>query len=99
MRAITLEEQPVCKPPACQTQHMLIAIVIYKHAGSDATRAYAEFHAAAVVAENLAPECLKGTLDLSTVTAEWEKSPMTSVSPVDSVVVNEKPPLDMIINR
>ncbi|KAL4888251.1 FMN-dependent dehydrogenase-domain-containing protein [Aspergillus ambiguus] len=75
------------------------ASTIYRYAGKDATQAYSEVHAASVVTENLSPESLKGSLDISTITAEWERATIAKTESVIAAIdATAKPPLDTILN-
>ena len=68
--------------------------IIYKHAGRDATAAYAAIHAPSIIKEGLPESALKGTLDESTITELWRK-PLADEAPKAE---SEKPPLHMLIN-
>ncbi|EXJ62973.1 L-lactate dehydrogenase (cytochrome) [Cladophialophora yegresii CBS 114405] len=75
--------------------------IIYKYAGRDATQAYNETHSPAIIKNNLPVDALKGTLDRSTITAEWS-TPSAQQEPRESKAASssspKKPPLDSLIN-
>ncbi|KAJ5747792.1 uncharacterized protein N7511_009488 [Penicillium nucicola] len=70
--------------------------VILKYAGRDATKAYSEVHAPSVMKNNLSAQNFKGTLDLSTIDAEWAQPPPEENPTV--ILEHEKPPLHTLIN-
>ncbi|KAJ5894923.1 hypothetical protein N7495_006614 [Penicillium taxi] len=69
--------------------------IILKHAGRDATRAYAQVHASSVLTSNLQPDKLKGVLDESTIDANWTKPPIKSPQ---MLLEDNKPYLHTLIN-
>ncbi|KAI9829069.1 MAG: hypothetical protein M1832_000092 [Thelocarpon impressellum] len=70
--------------------------IILKHAGRDATRAYDEIHAPSLISDTLPLEKQLGTVDASTVTAEWARPPPGETK--QPAVKGEKPSLHSIIN-
>ncbi|KAK1094232.1 hypothetical protein LTR48_000776 [Friedmanniomyces endolithicus] len=83
-------------------QHPGGASLILKHAGRDATKAYAEYHASGLIEDTLPSSCLKGKLDRSTIDEIWtrsQSSPTKSSShPTQPQPDDQKPPLHSIIN-
>jgi L-lactate dehydrogenase (cytochrome) len=69
--------------------------VLHRYAGRDATAAYSEIHSPSLIKSTLPPSKILGTLDLSSITAEWVKPP---AGVVKAVAPNEKLPLDSLIN-
>ncbi|KAI1809597.1 FMN-dependent dehydrogenase-domain-containing protein [Poronia punctata] len=71
--------------------------ILLRHAGHDATAAYAEVHSPSLIRNSL-PESRKiGILDTSTVTEEWARPPPTMEKP-PSKARGTKPSLDSLIN-
>lgn len=73
------------------------AALLLKFAGRDATKGYLEIHTSLTVTSNLDPQCLRGTLDRSTISAEWAQEPLPS-NAAQAVPDDEKPPLHTVIN-
>ena len=72
--------------------------VLYKYAGRDATQAYSEVHQLSLLRDQLSLDCFKGNLDTSTLDEEWRaKARAETAAPASSA--DEKPPLDMVLNR
>jgi L-lactate dehydrogenase (cytochrome) len=69
--------------------------VIYRYAGSDATKSYSEIHAPSLIKTALPASKILGTVDKSSLTAEWVKPP-PSVSL--SSTPDAKPPLSSLIS-
>ncbi|KAF3491911.1 cytochrome b2 [Arthroderma uncinatum] len=70
--------------------------IILKYAGRDATEAYSVVHSPNVIREGLSRDKLKGTLDQSTIDAEWRKGPLqVAAKATDNY---EKPPLNTLIS-
>lgn len=84
---------------------LALDIVIHKYAGRDATDAYLEVHSSSVARDNLDLECYRGTLDRSTLSAEWKQQhkPLEprdkSNSASQAINTDQKPPLHTILNR
>ncbi|KAM5435743.1 putative L-lactate dehydrogenase (cytochrome) [Microsporum ferrugineum] len=70
--------------------------IILKYAGRDATKAYSAVHSPSVIREGLPADKLKGTLDQSTIDAEWLKKPPQAA--FKGVGEHEKPPLHTLIS-
>ncbi|KAI0869863.1 mitochondrial cytochrome-like protein b2 [Hypoxylon argillaceum] len=71
--------------------------VLLKHAGRDATTAYAEVHAPSLIRTSLPPSRQIGVLDASTAAEKWaqqQPQPLTAVSAAKGA----KPPLSNLIN-
>lgn len=83
-------------------EHPGQASLIYKYAGRDATKAYAEYHAPGLTTNTLPIECFKGNLDRSTIDDAWAKDPSSEASlssnPTQAAPDTEKPHLHSIIN-
>jgi L-lactate dehydrogenase (cytochrome) len=71
------------------------SIVLHRYAGKDATSAYNEIHAPSLIKNALHPSKILGTLDPSSITAEWTK-PLPTV--MKSQSPDSKPALDTFIN-
>jgi L-lactate dehydrogenase (cytochrome) len=69
--------------------------VIHRYAGRDASIAYNEIHAPSLIKKSLPSGTHLGTLDPSSITAEWAKPPP---SVTKSFSPDAKPPLDALIN-
>ncbi|KAK5116686.1 hypothetical protein LTR62_007360 [Meristemomyces frigidus] len=69
--------------------------IIWKHAGRDATTSYSEIHAPSVLSSNLDPSKLKGAVDSSTITDEWQKPPPKLTT---KLKLHDKPDLYSLIN-
>ncbi|VUC27064.1 unnamed protein product [Clonostachys rosea] len=72
--------------------------IITKLAGKDATQAYSEVHAPAVIRENLPVDCFKGMLDQSTVTEAWRSEMALKPQTSQTQDLEEKPPLHAVLN-
>lgn len=74
--------------------------IIYKYAGRDASITYNEIHAPSIIKNGLPTSARIGTLDTSTITAEWTKALESSAPKAtsQSSSKSEKPPLSGIIN-
>jgi L-lactate dehydrogenase (cytochrome) len=79
-------------------QHPGGAEIINEYLGQDASAAYNEVHGPGIAAKYLDDSCLKGRLDLSTVTEEWKAKQVSNVQSSQRVKEGEKPPLEAIIN-
>ncbi|KAK1057830.1 hypothetical protein LTR74_013902, partial [Friedmanniomyces endolithicus] len=83
-------------------QHPGGASLILKHAGRDATKAYAEYHASGLIEDTLPSSCLKGKLDRSTIDETWTRSQSSQTNssshPTQPQPDDQKPPLHSIIN-
>lgn len=82
-----------CGRSRTSTDHWYL--VIWKHAGRDASTSYNAIHAPSVLSTNLDPSKLKGTVDKRTITDEWVKPP-PSTTP--ELKLEEKPTLDSVVN-
>lgn len=74
---------------------MLTFLVIQRYAGQDASSAYNEIHAPSLIKTTLPCGKRLGTLDPSSITAEWAKPPPTVTK---SFAPNAKPALENLIN-
>ncbi|KAK1821384.1 hypothetical protein LTR12_004270, partial [Friedmanniomyces endolithicus] len=78
------------------------ASLILKHAGHDATKAYAEYHASGLIEDTLPSSCLKGKLDRSTIDGTWTRDHSSNAAlgsnPTQTLPDDQKPPLHSIIN-
>jgi L-lactate dehydrogenase (cytochrome) len=70
-------------------------LVIWKHAGRDASTSYNSIHAPSVLPSNLDRSKLKGSVDKRTITDEWSKPPPQKTTELQ---LHEKPDLDTVIN-
>lgn len=75
--------------------------VLYRYAGGDASRAYAEVHQPALLREYLPRECFVGRLDASTVDEKWMAAGAARAeTPALAGNADETPPpLHMVLNR
>ncbi|KAH8801425.1 FMN-dependent dehydrogenase-domain-containing protein [Xylogone sp. PMI_703] len=74
------------------------ASIIHKYAGGDATKAYHEVHSPSMLLENLPKDCLKGTLDKSTISDTWNVRSATETTRMLLADGDGKPPLHTILN-
>ena len=74
------------------------AEIISEYLGQDASAAYNEVHGPGIVAKYLDKSCLKGQLDLSTVTEAWKSKQASNVESQQTAKGGDKPPLEAIIN-
>lgn len=72
------------------------AEIINEYLGQDASRAYNEVHGPGIATKYLDNSCLKGRLDLSTVTEEWKAKQASNVESTSDE--NARPPLETVIN-
>jgi len=70
--------------------------IINEYLGQDASAAYNEVHGPSLAGKYLDTSCLKGRLDLSTVTEEWKAKQASNIQSTSSP--QERPPLESIIN-
>ncbi|KAI5360040.1 putative FMN-dependent dehydrogenase, cytochrome b5-like heme/steroid binding protein [Septoria linicola] len=69
--------------------------IIWKYAGRDATTTYSEVHPFSLITKTLDPSKLKGIVDRSTITEDFQKPPPKATPELQ---LNEKPPLSAVIN-
>lgn len=72
------------------------AEIINEYLGQDASTAYNEVHGPGIAAKHLDSSCLKGRLDLSTVTEEWKAKQASNIEFSSSE--DARPPLETVIN-
>ena len=73
-------------------------IVIYQHAGKDASETYNTYHAADLIEKELSASEKKGAFDESSISQEWTDANRTDDKPAQEIDPNEKPPLATLIN-
>ena len=66
--------------------------VIYQHAGRDATASYSSIHAPSLLAKNLPPSALKGTLDRSTIDDAWAATSKPEPATNPTLVIDKRKP-------
>lgn len=74
----------------------LLAVVILKYAGRDATKAYSDIHPPDLIKDTLTGDKFKGVLDQNALDDEWLKPPPETNPKV--VLDHEKPALTSLIN-
>ena len=72
--------------------------VIRAYLGRDGSAAYNEVHGPRVAATHLESSCLKGRLDLSTMTDDWKARESKDAKTAQAPRKGDWPPLDAIIN-